>query len=158
VPEIRIVLTWNGNGGKLDLDPHLSGPTCGIGRYYNRYDGPPPGGEQGDPEELYIYMREGVLVTGEYDVWVHNRSGKPDFGVSEAVVKVFQGERLIGKYAVSGETDFDTTTLDIWRVVNIMIWQKDGTDVRLNREGHGFLSTEPVPVGGSSAPPVPPCS
>jgi len=97
-----------------------------------------------------------VWVTGEYDVWVHNRSGEPDFGVSEAVVKVFQGQSLVAEYAVSDEPGVENTELDIWRVLNLMISDEEEGTLELNREGHGFLGTDPEPVGGGpSAPECP---
>ena len=144
--EIRIVLTWS--GAPPDLDPHLTQPMCGTtDRLHVSFRGPPPGGEPGDPETLFIHMVGGVWVPGEYDVWVHNRSGYPDFGVSEAVVALFRGQSLIAEYAVSDEPDAAATTLDIWRVVNIMLDQ-DGT-VSLDRQGHGFLDD---PLGSATVP------
>jgi hypothetical protein len=95
-----------------------------------------------------------VWVTGEYDVWVHNRSGEPDFGVSEAVVKVFQGQSLVAEYAVSDEPGVENTELDIWRVLNLMISDEEGT-LELNREGHGFLGTILEPVTEPSLPACP---
>jgi len=60
-------------------------------------------------------------VAGEYDLWVHNFSGSPEFAASGAVVTVFQGSEQIAQLQVSAEPGVASNTLDIWRVANVSI-------------------------------------
>jgi len=163
-----VVLTWGSEPG--DLDAHLSGPICGTTeRFHVTYldMNPVPYVEldvddlDGEgPETMTIWAYNGVWAAGEYDFWVHNYTRVPDFGLSSAVVTVFKEDEQVDQFAVADEQDVETTTLDIWRVVNIML-DEDG-NLTLNREGHGFLDatdgsdTIPPPLTEPTAVPCPP--
>lgn len=165
--DIRVVLTWGLEPD--DLDAHLSGPICGtVDRFHVSYldKNPVPYADLDrddadgyGPETITIRPASGMWLPGEYDFWVHNVfSGSPDFGESSAVVTVFQGDTQVEQYSVADEPGVETTTLDIWRVVNLMVDELGNLTV--NRDGHGFLpdwdgaNTVPPPV---TVPTVVPC-
>lgn len=112
------------------------------------------------PETMTIWAYNGVWAAGEYDFWVHNYTRVPDFGSSSAVVTVFKEGEQVDQFAVADEVGVETTTLDIWRVVNLEL-DEDG-NLTLNREGHGFLDathgsdTIPSPITEPTAVPCPP--
>jgi hypothetical protein len=162
-PEILIHLTWGAD--PTDLDAHLSGPTCGTTeRFHAAFFDPAPvlyagldidDGDSSGPENVTIRQLDGSWVGGEYNYWVHNWSDSPDFGVSNATVTIFQGQSEIAQFQVSDEPDSDTTTLNIWRVVNVII---DGAgNVTIDRQQAGLLEdaegadTIPLPI----TPPAP---
>jgi hypothetical protein len=163
-----VVLTWGPEPG--DLDAHLSGPICGSTDRFHvtfRDMNPVPYAEldvddlDGEgPETMTIWAYNGVWAAGEYDFWVDNYSRVPDFGVSSAVVTVFKEGEQVAQFAVADEAGVETTTLDIWRVVSLMV-DKDG-NLTLSREGHGFLDategsdTIPPPLTAPVAVPCPP--
>jgi hypothetical protein len=142
--DVRIVLSWGAEPGDMDL--HLSGPQCNAAdRFHVVWYSPQPVSyarldaddtASGGPEAISISMRNGAWVAGEYDLWVHNFSGSPEFAASGAVVTVFQGSEQIAQLQVSAEPGVASNTLDIWRVANISI---DGAGrVTVGRDQAGF--------------------
>jgi len=163
-----VVLTWGLE--PADLDAHLSGPICDTTERFHitHLDmNPVPYAEldvddlDGEgPETITVWAYDDKWVPGEYDFWVYNYSRTLDFGLSSAVVTVFKEDEQVDQFAVADEVGVETTTLDIWRVVNIML-DEDG-NLTLNREGHGFLDatdgsdTIPPPLTEPTAVPCPP--
>jgi hypothetical protein len=154
---IRVVLTWGLE--PADLDAHLSGPICGTTERFHitHLDMEPVPYAELDvddldgegPETITIWAYDDKWVPGEYDFWVYNYSRKPDFKSSGAVVTVFKEGEQVDQFAVADEPEVETTTFDIWRVVNLIIWDEEGT-LELNRGGYGF---EPDPDDSNTVPP-----
>jgi len=127
--EVRIVLSWGSEPADLDL--HLTGPQCNVSaRFHAVWYSPEPvpyatldadDTASSGPEAVTIRQRNGAWVAGEYDLWVHNFSGSPEFAASGAVVTVFQGSEQIAQLQVSAEPGVASNTLDIWRVANVSI-------------------------------------
>ncbi len=142
--DVRIVLTWASEPADLDL--HLAGPECNVsGRFHAVWYSPEPVSyarldvddtASSGPETATISQRNGAWVAGEYDLWVHNFSGSPEFATSGAVVTVFQGNDQIAQLQVSAEPGVASNTLDIWRVANISI--DSAGRVTVGRDQAGF--------------------
>ena len=127
--DVRIVLSWGSEPADMDL--HLTGPQCNLSaRFHAVWYSPEPvpyatldtdDTAGSGPEAVTIRQRNGAWVAGEYDLWVHNFSGSPEFAASGAVVTVFQGSEQIAQLQVSAEPGVASNTLDIWRVANVSI-------------------------------------
>jgi len=142
--EIRIVLNWGAE--PTDIDAHITGPKCGtVERFhvFHQDRNPVPYASLNvddatsfGPESITISRLNGELVEGEYDYWVHNHSGSPQFGASNAIVTVYRGSSQTAQFPVNAEPGVSTTTLRIWRAVNLFV--NAAGNVTVDRTQAGF--------------------
>jgi hypothetical protein len=90
------------------------------------------------PETITIKPRSatGEFIPVIYTYWVHNYSGSPDFGVSNALVTIYKGGVQVAQYPVSAEPGACTTTLDLWRVFDLSIDAQG--QMSIERDVRGF--------------------
>ena len=134
--DIRIILTWGED--PRDLDSHLSGPNDdGTGFYHIYYadknncssapcDSNEPAWLDVDdttsygPETITIQKVDGQFIEGTYSYYVHHYAGSSNIPESGAVVKIYEGNSLIGTYSPP-QTNQSVEEDWVWKVFNITI-------------------------------------
>ena len=150
--DVTIVLNWGTQ--PADLDAHLGGPDVeNMGDedsrfhiYYPNVGSSPVSYASLDiddtsgegPETITIKRRPATnqFVPGTYTFWVHNYSGGPDFGVSNARVRISKGGVEVAQYPVSAEPGASSTTKNLWRVFDLEV--DASGQMTIDRSVHGF--------------------
>jgi len=155
--ETRIILTWGETPS--DLDSHLTGPNTNGDRFHIYFANQTPDGVGAnlDVDDVTSYGPETITITesreGLYRYSVHNYSDKFDnpsstLAASEAHVRVYQGNELIGDFHVRNAPGTLWTVFEmedgIITPINELSYESDEDNVRSNRYDAPLMVRLPI--------------